>query len=131
MEIFELPKAKAFSRLWVEAWNRHDVESVLEHFHEDVLFTSPVAAQLVTGSVGVIRGKDALRVYWLKALRAIPNLRFEVEALHVGVGVLVIRYRNQKGVSVNEVLVFRDGKVCEGHGTYPAGMPNPAAVGKN
>lgn len=120
MEAYEVPEAEAFSRQGVQAWNRHDVESVLEHFHEDVLFTSPVAIQIRPTSAGVLRGKEALRAYWTDALCLIPDLRFEVEAVHTGVGALVIRYRNQKGVSVNEVLLFRSGKVREGYGTYPS-----------
>ena len=34
-----------FSRHWVQAWNDHDVEAVLQHFHEDVVLTSPLAAR--------------------------------------------------------------------------------------
>lgn len=37
--------ATAFSQQWLQAWNAHDVESVLRHFHDDVVFTSPVAAK--------------------------------------------------------------------------------------
>jgi ketosteroid isomerase-like protein len=39
--------ATDFSRDWVQAWNSHDVEAVLRHFHDDVVFTSPVAARLL------------------------------------------------------------------------------------
>jgi ketosteroid isomerase-like protein len=35
-----------FAREWEAAWNRRDVEAVLSHFHEDVVFTSPVAKQI-------------------------------------------------------------------------------------
>jgi hypothetical protein len=55
------PDAIAFSELWVGAWNAHDVESVLDHFDENVVFTSPVAAKLLPDSAGMIRGKSALR----------------------------------------------------------------------
>jgi len=46
--------AVAFSQQWVRAWNAHDVEAVLRHFHEDVVFTSPVAAKLFPETAGVI-----------------------------------------------------------------------------
>jgi ketosteroid isomerase-like protein len=55
--------AVAFSEQWVEAWNAHDVEAVLKHFHEDVVFTSQVAARLLPQTAGVVRGKPALRHY--------------------------------------------------------------------
>ena len=59
--------AKAFSVAWVEAWNRHDVDAVLDHFHDDVLFTSPVAARIMPGTAGVLRGRAAVREYWVTA----------------------------------------------------------------
>lgn len=107
-----------FAQAWVEAWNRHDVEAVLAHFHEDVVFTSPVAARVVASSAGVIRGKAALREYWTAALAQLPDLHFEVLGVYRGVSTLVINYRNQAGTLVNEVLIFDGELVREGHGTY-------------
>lgn len=89
--------AQRFVDSWEQAWNAHDLELVLSHFAEDVVFTSPVAAQLLDASDGVIRGKQALREYWSEGLRRIPGLRFEVLGVYVGVATLVINYRNQKG----------------------------------
>ena len=108
----------SFAEDWLEAWNRHDVESVLTHFHDDVVFTSPVAAQVVPDSGGLITGKAALRRYWNAALRTIPDLHFEIIGVYRGESVLVIHYRNQRGGLVNEVLEFDDGLVRRGHGTY-------------
>jgi ketosteroid isomerase-like protein len=110
--------AVAFSQQWVRAWNAHDVEAVLRHFHEDVVFTSPVAAKLVPETAGVIRGKPELRRYWTVALQSIPDLRFAVEGVYQGVDTLVILYRNQNDGLVNEVLKFSADQVIEGHGTY-------------
>ena len=118
-----------FSTQWLAAWNAHDVEAVLAHFADDVVFSSPVAARVIPGSRGVIRGKDALRGYWTHALGLVPDLRFELLGVYTGVGSIVINYRNQRGGLVNEVLVFNDdGLVSEGHGMYaaddrPAGIP--------
>ncbi|OBK45286.1 nuclear transport factor 2 family protein [Mycobacterium sp. 1081908.1] len=112
--------AVAFSEQWVAAWNSHDVESVLKHFHEDVVFTSPVAAELLPETAGIVRGKSALRRYWTRALQHIPNLRFAVEGVYRGVDTVVIAYRNQDGKSVSEVLRFSGDVVIEGHGTYLA-----------
>lgn len=58
----------SFTQEWAAAWNAHDLDAVLRHFHDDVVFTSPVAARIVDGSGGVIRGKEALRAYWSDGL---------------------------------------------------------------
>ena len=107
-----------FAADWCEAWNAHDLDRVLQHFHEDIIFSSPVAARLFPKDGGVVRGKAALRGYWQEGLRRLPNLRFTVQAVFAGVDTLVIQYLNQSGVSVSEVLIFEDGLVREGHGTY-------------
>ena len=110
--------ATGFAESWLEAWNAHDVDAILDHFAEEVVFTSPVASQLLDDCDGVVRGKPALREYWTEGLRRIPELHFEVEALYVGVSTLVINYRNHRGSLVNEVLRFDGELVVEGHGTY-------------
>ena len=37
----------AFAREWIDAWNAHDLERILSHYSDEIVFTSPVAAQLV------------------------------------------------------------------------------------
>ena len=109
----------AFARVWEAAWNAHDLDAILAHFHPQVRFTSPMAEQLMPGSGGVIEGREALRAYYAEGLRLIPDLKFTVVSVHGGVGVIVIGYRNHRGVLVNEVLELEDGLVREGHGSYP------------
>jgi ketosteroid isomerase-like protein len=122
------PEPNEFSRGWLAAWNAHDLEPLLAHFADDIVFSSPVAAQLLSGSDGVIRGKDALREYWAEGLRRIPDLRFEVTGVYAGVNSLVINYRNQRGGLVNEVLLFDNALVTAGHATYLGTDPNPAGA---
>jgi hypothetical protein len=118
-----MPAPDAFAAAWRDAWNAHDLEVLLAHYTDDVVFTSP-AAQRIVGGDGVVRGKDSLRSYWRTALELIPDLHFEVEAVYVGVATLVINYRNQAGNLVCEVLHFDGDLVREGHGTY-LGAANP------
>ena len=115
----EHQQAVEFAGQWVRAWNSHDLDAILGHFTDDVVFSSPVAAQLVPGSGGVLRGKDELRAYWRLGLDRIPDLHFELVAVYAGVGTVVINYRNHVGNLVCEVLGFDGGGlVREGHGTY-------------
>ncbi|MDT5017087.1 MAG: hypothetical protein QOD39_3247 [Mycobacterium sp.] len=113
------PGPHAYAAQWVRAWNAHDIEAVLDHFRDDVVFTSPVAARVLPETGGVVRGKDALRHYWATALKSSPDLEFEIIGVYRGDSTLVINYRNHRGQLVNEVLTFDDdGLVREGHGTY-------------
>lgn len=127
-DVMNRAEARNFVDSWVHAWNTHDLDLVLSHFAEDVVFTSPVAAQMLDGSDGVIRGKADLREYWAAGLPRIPDLHFEVVDLYLGVHTLVINYRNQKDNLVNEVLVFDGPLVVQGHGTYAGNDINPAGT---
>ncbi|MEZ5426316.1 MAG: nuclear transport factor 2 family protein [Pyrinomonadaceae bacterium] len=70
-------EAERFAIQWADWWNAGDVGKVLEHFHQDVVFTSPKALEVV-GSPSV-HGKDALRDYWTAALKRAGTLRFTVD----------------------------------------------------
>jgi hypothetical protein len=102
-----------FAEQWVRDWNAHDIDALLTHFTDDIVFTSPVAVRLFGGD-GVIRGKEALWKYWAEGVRLIPDLRFEVLAVYAGISTLVINYRNQAGGVVCEVLTFDGPLVREG-----------------
>jgi hypothetical protein len=70
-------EAGTFAAEWAAAWNARDVESVLRHFHEEVVFTSPTAVAVVGSPT--IRGKDGLRSYWTAALARIASLEFAID----------------------------------------------------
>lgn len=115
-------EALAFARQWVDEWNHHDVDAVLDHFADDVEFCSPVAAAVTGDPSGVVRGRDALRAYWTSALGSHPDLHFDLDDVHVGIGAIAIRHRNQTGRGCTEIAVFDgNGKVARGWGLYDAG----------
>lgn len=111
-----VPDPAKFAQDWLTAWNRHDIDAVLEHFADDVVFASPLAKRILDDSDGTVHGKHALHGYWEQALQRNPGLHFELIDVYVGVGALVINYRNQNGESVSEVLIFgSDGLVHRGY----------------
>lgn len=113
------PDPVPFADEWIQAWNTRDVELVLSHYADDVVFTSPTALRVVPDSGGVVRGKAALRSYWVTALDGHPDLHFELEGVYEGIDTIVIHYRNETGVLISEVLTFgSDGLVTTGHATH-------------
>lgn len=111
--------AHRFVASWLRAWNAHDIDGVVAHFAEDAIFTSPVAAQLLPETGGVLRGTDEIRRYWTIGLERIPDLHFEIENVYAGLSTIVINYRNHTGALVAEVLRFDgSGRVTRGEGTY-------------
>jgi ketosteroid isomerase-like protein len=57
--------------LWNEAWNAHDLDKVLDLFHEDAVFEN------WTG--GAVRGKEVLRQAWAPWFKNHGGFRFTEE----------------------------------------------------
>jgi hypothetical protein len=66
-----------FATRWADAWNARAIERVLEHFDQNVVFTSPTALAVVGSPT--LRGREALRAYWITALGRIESLHFTVD----------------------------------------------------
>jgi ketosteroid isomerase-like protein len=110
--------AQRFAADWVAAWNAHDLERVLSHYADDFEMTSPLIAQVAGEPSGTLKGKAAVGAYWGKALQLIPDLRFELLTVLVGVGSITLHYRSARGPSA-EVLHFgADGKVVRAYAHY-------------
>jgi len=86
--------AKSFAAEWIESWNSHNLEEILSHYTDDFTIETPMAAKIVPETGGIVKGKDAVKAYWTIGLERIPNLKFELLDLLVGVDGLTIYYLN-------------------------------------
>jgi steroid delta-isomerase len=108
--------AEKFAEEWAQAWNRRDVEAVLAHFRDDIIFASPTALA-VTGSP-VVHGKDALREYWTQALARSGSIEFSVirvlwDAGSRELAIIYLAAIDGRSGTVSENLIFdRDGLVA-------------------
>jgi ketosteroid isomerase-like protein len=110
--------ALRFAEEWAAAWNAHDLDRILTHYADDVVFSSPHIVRRLGKASGEVSGIDELRAYWGSGLKGETDLHFTVEDVRYSVDTIVINYRNQHGHAVAEVLRFRDGLVCWGCGAY-------------
>lgn len=121
-------EAAAYAEGWASEWNRRDLEAILAHFDDGIVFTSPKAIA-VTGSA-TVRGKLALRSYWERALTRIGSLRFEIRRIvwdptTRDLAILYDRQVDGQQDRVAEVLRFNaNGKLVEGEVLYGALAPN-------
>jgi predicted ester cyclase len=101
------------AKLWIAAWNAHDLDLIMAHYEDAVELTSPVAAQLLGTSDGNVVGKANLRAYFQRGLEAYPELRFRLEDVLWGVNSVVLYYTNQKGTRTAEFMeLSAHGKVA-------------------
>ena len=102
---------------WNQAWDRHDLEGVMQLFHEDVLFENWTGAK--------IRGRDSLEKAWAPWFESHGGFRFTEEDTFIDEAEQKVLYRWQLGWPSMEkgfegrpesrrgvdVLHFKDGKI--------------------
>ena len=86
--------AEAFAREWVNAWNAHDLERIFSLYSDDFEMASPLIVERMSVLSGRLKGKAAVRPYWSQGLASMPNLRFELHGVMVGVDSLAILYKS-------------------------------------
>jgi hypothetical protein len=103
--------ARGFAQDWVDAWNSHDLERILTHYDDQVLLVSPIALKLLGDET--VRGKAALREYFLRGLAAFPDLRFNLIETLWGTETIVVYYvNNVRGSKTAEVMLLNSaGKI--------------------
>ena len=114
--------ARAFAQEWIASWNSHDLERILSHYTDDFIMETPLAAQLLPETKGVVVGKEAVRAYWTIGLQKNPDLHFELKEVLISVKGISIYYRNTtRNKNVVEVLwLNEDGKAYGGFAYYGA-----------
>lgn len=111
--------AETFARDWLLAWNDRDIERILAHYSEEIIFHSPRIARVMGNDAASVFGKKALREYWTQALSLAPQLYFEMEDILVGSDAMTILYTNHREERVAETFIFDPaGKVARSVATY-------------
>lgn len=100
---------------WFEAFNAHDLEQLLSLYDEQALHFSPKLKIRKPETEGLIKGKNALRVWWQDAFDRLPTLNYKVTSLTANRDRVFMEYirqvENEEEMLVAEVLDIRDGKI--------------------
>lgn len=99
-------KAEALANHWIQSWNSHNIEAILAHYSNTVVFSSPLIAKILGNADGTIIGKDALRDYFIAGLARFPELKFELLQVFSGCNSLVIHYKSVNNLIGAEVMIL-------------------------
>jgi len=108
---------------WLIAWNEHNLDGVMNLFHQDIVFENWTGAKIV--------GKELLRKAWTPWFINHENFRFEVEGLFFDENEQkmlfmwrlewpsrLTKYKGKDEIRRGvDVLHFKDGKLIQKH-TY-------------
>ncbi|WP_077441438.1 nuclear transport factor 2 family protein [Rhodanobacter sp. C01] len=120
--ILSIPDARRIAEDWVAAWNTRDLERILSHYAEDVVFFSPSVVTRYGEPTGVLRGKHALREHFRQGLETFgANVRFTILDVLSGVNGYTVYYSRENGAAVvDTVVVDALGKGVQVHAHYRA-----------
>ncbi len=106
---------KQIALKWFEAFNSHDLESLLGLYAEDAQHYSPKLKLKRPETRGFISGKDMLRDWWRDAFDRLPSLKYELVKLTADEGQVFMEYTRfvdgEEPLSVGEVLEIEEGMI--------------------
>ncbi len=106
--------AAHFAQDWIDAWNAHDLDRILEHYTDDFEMTSPLIITLMDVPSGTLKNKEKIRAYWAAALERRPQLQFSLQKVTFGVNSLAIHFQSETGRrSIDWCIFGEDGKVTD------------------
>jgi limonene-1,2-epoxide hydrolase len=106
---------KSIALQWFEAFNKHDIEMLLNLYHNNAEHYSPKLKIHQPETKGLIKGKEALRTWWTDAFVRLPQLHYKVIKLTADDEQVFMEYIRQTpgeaDLMVGEVLEIIDGKI--------------------
>ncbi|MDA1098046.1 MAG: nuclear transport factor 2 family protein [Proteobacteria bacterium] len=112
--MIELAEAERIAADWIDAWNAHDLDRVMAHYADDLVFVSPLIVARTGRKDGTIRSKSELADYFAASLGPGSLLRFELIAVCAGVSSISLHYQNHRQEDVVETKVLdADGRAVQ------------------
>ncbi len=91
---------------WIDAWNKRDINRIMTHYTDDIIFYSLTVTKRWGIADGKIVGKEKLRAHFLKGFELAPNLYFEFIDMLSGTDGITIVYKRETGALVADVAVL-------------------------
>ena len=111
--------AAGFAKAWIDAWNSHDLNRILEHYADNVTFHSPFIVKVLGDNSGRITGKPALKAYFARALAAYPDLHFQLHTVLSGIDGITLYYTTVKNLLAAETMLLDTaGNIATVHAHY-------------
>lgn len=100
--------AQAFADRWYAAWNAHGLDAIMACYEPDIEHSSPFIKRYNNTDDHWLKGIDAVRDYFRRALERNPTLRFDPMHVTVGLGSVILAYRRMTGDLAAELFVLSE-----------------------
>lgn len=106
---------KQIALTWFEAFNQHDLEKLLALYNNNAQHYSPKLKIRQPQTQGLIKGKEALRLWWKDAFERLPSLQYIVNKLTADDEQVFMEYTRhvdgEEDLQVGEVLEIKNGLI--------------------
>lgn len=113
----ETEALKIIANKWFEAFNEHNLEKLLLLYNDQAEHYSPKLKVRHPETLGLIKGKEALRTWWKDAFHRLPSLQYDVIRLTPFEDRVFMEYvrhvTNEEDLLVGEMLEVRDGLIIK------------------
>jgi len=87
----------AHAKDWIDAWNSHDLERILAHYSQDIVFEVETAKTRWNSPDGKLRGIAELRKHFALGLQLAPTLNFRLEQVFLSPSGCAVLYQRDHG----------------------------------
>jgi ketosteroid isomerase-like protein len=103
------------AKAWFNAFNTHDLESLLSLYHDEAKHFSPKLKIRKPETNGYVQGKNALRDWWKDAFDRLPTLNYNYTTLTANEERVFMEYirkvKGEEDMLVAEVLEIKEGMI--------------------
>jgi hypothetical protein len=111
--------ARTLPSAWIDSWNRHDLDGIMEHYADTVIFEANTVVTRWGRPDGRLHGSSELREHFRRGLELAPSLHFDLEAVFTSPGGYAALYRRDNGNRVLDVVELdKDGKAIRVKALY-------------
>ena len=100
---------------WFDAFNHRNLEQLLGLYHDDAAHYSPKLKVRMPETLGLIKGKSALRKWWQDSFDRLPSLHYKFIQLTPHDNRVFMEYMRQvegeEDLRVGETLEIKDGLI--------------------
>ena len=100
--------AQSFAASWYAAWNAHDLDAIMRHYHAAIEHSSPFIKRYEGTDEVALVGIERVRAYFGRALERNPTLAFNPKHVGVGLESVILVYTRMTGDLACEVFFFDD-----------------------
>lgn len=108
-------RLKSIAQKWFEVFNSHDLEKLLSLYDDRAVHYSPKLKIRQPETNGWIKGKDALRSWWMDSFNRLPTLKYRILHIIAAEDRVFMEYirkvEGDEDMNVGEVLEIRDGLI--------------------